>query len=117
MNYLNIQVLETSNISFNPFANILKNRQKPNTKLCLGLNIFYFKANTCTQHTKHDKVGLERKLPSLFYSSPDGYLDGVCSANMTSGCFDSNAECRESVCQCVQNFTDINGKCKAGKLA
>ena len=48
--------------------------------------------------------------------STDGYLGGICSANTTSGCFDSNAECRDSVCQCVQSFTDINGTCKAGKL-
>ena len=36
----------------------------------IGLNIFCFKTNTCIQHTKHDKVGLERKLTSLFCSSP-----------------------------------------------
>ena len=45
----------------------------------------------------------------------DGALGGICNADTSSGCTDDNAECRNSVCQCVQAFTDIDGICKAGK--
>ena len=28
---------------------------------------------------------------------------------------DKNAECKDSICQCIVEFSDINGTCKAGK--
>ena len=45
----------------------------------------------------------------------DAYLEGVCNAETPSGCLDANAECKKSICQCVVEFSDINGTCKAGK--
>ena len=47
----------------------------------------------------------------------DAYLGGICNAETPSGCFDENAGCNDSVCQCVVEFSDINGTCKAGKPA
>ena len=45
----------------------------------------------------------------------DAYLGGICNAGTPSGCLDENAECKDSICQCIVEFTDINGTCKAGK--
>ena len=45
----------------------------------------------------------------------DAYLGGICNAETPSGCFDENAGCKDSVCQCIVEFSDINGTCKAGK--
>ena len=46
----------------------------------------------------------------------DGFLGGICNANTSSGCFDRNADCIDSICQCSKDFTDINGTCTAGKM-
>ena len=45
----------------------------------------------------------------------DAYLGGICNAETPSGCLDENAECKDSICQCIMKFSDMNGKCKAGK--
>ena len=45
----------------------------------------------------------------------DAYLGGICNAETLSGCLDDNAECKDSICQCIVEFSDINGTCKAGK--
>ena len=50
-------------------------------------------------------------------SFADGYLGGICSAVTPSGCFDLNAGCIESLCQCSNAFTDVNGTCKAGSYS
>ena len=47
----------------------------------------------------------------------DAYLGGICNAETPSGCLDGNAGCNDSICQCVVEFSDINGTCKAGKPA
>ena len=47
----------------------------------------------------------------------DGYLGGLCNAETPSGCLDDNAECKGSLCQCIVEFSDVNGTCKAGKLS
>ena len=54
----------------------------------------------------------------MFYelTDGDGVLGGVCNGNTANGCIDDNAVCNDSVCQCVQMFTDIDGVCKAGEL-
>ena len=46
----------------------------------------------------------------------DAYLEGICNANTTSGCLAENAECKDSVCYCIMEYTNINGTCKAGEL-
>ena len=45
----------------------------------------------------------------------DAYLGGICNAETPSGCLDENVVCKDSVCQCIVEFSDINGTCKAGK--
>ena len=52
----------------------------------------------------------------FFFITADAYLGGSCNANTTSGCLDLNAECKDSVCHCIMEYTNINGTCKAGKL-
>ena len=52
----------------------------------------------------------------FFFPMTDAYTGGICSANTTSGCLDENAECKDSICQCVMQYTNINGTCKAGKF-
>ena len=49
-----------------------------------------------------------------FSSITDAYLGGICNAITQSGCIDENAECNNSICQCIVQFSDINGTCKAG---
>ena len=52
----------------------------------------------------------------LLFLITDAYLGGICNANTTSGCLDKNAECKDSVCHCITEYTNIDGICKAGKL-
>ena len=48
-------------------------------------------------------------------SIADAYLGGICNAETPSSCSDENAECKDSICQCIVEFSDINRTCKAGK--
>ena len=62
--------------------------------------------------------GLSRSLISLtdIFPVADGYLGGICKAEAPSGCLEEKADCKDSICQCVVEFSDINGTCKAGKI-
>ena len=74
------------------------------------LNIFFFNAMVLISKTTF-YIYVFNKM-----NISDGFLGGICNANTSSGCFDRNADCIDSICQCSKDFTDINGTCTAGKM-
>ena len=89
-----------------------------NSKLLNPLNaklnwITYFRF--CYQSKLTNVSNIYTTVQFFFYIA-DAYLEGICNANTTSGCLDENAECKDSVCHCSKEYSNINGTCKAGKL-